>query len=86
MWYVCSYKDSDGVECQGLGSDFNFYTSYVRKDCVRKFIEYIVNKSYRHNDIVNVYKLTDTQFNHYPSYNVVKELPQCRINIDFYRK
>lgn len=84
FWYVCTHI-VDGKEVEGLGSDYNFASSYVRKDKVESLIDFIVNKSYHHKDIVNVYKIPDSLFNKYPSINVL-DYPQYKIDIARYRK
>ena len=59
MWY-CGFNRNSQGELSFKGDSFDTYhSSYVRSDCVRKFIETIAS---RHEQL---YSITDTQFNDY---------------------
>lgn len=65
-WFV-PVHEGDTVH---LGSDGMYVCYYKRADKVRALLNFIINKSYRHETIKEVYKITDQQFRDENIFNV----------------
>lgn len=65
-WLIPIHEDKE----VHLGSDGMYACHYVRADKVRELINFIVNKSYRHETITSVFQITETQFRNEDIFNV----------------
>ena len=59
----------EGMKQYILGSNGMYPCNYVRADKVRGLINFIVNKSYRHETITSVYQISETQFRNEDIFN-----------------